>query len=157
MKKLLSIIAVSAIVSVVLFACKNREAGISTQATVLKYEDTVGLAQFQSWKAMNERAQFENYMNSQSAAAPVARASKTVRRSSGSSGTMTSSSTNYAKSKKGWSKAAKYAAIGGGSGIVLGAVINKRNRVAGGAIGGVLGGGLGYVLGRAKDKKEGRY
>ena len=155
MKKLFSIIAVSAMVSVVLFACKNREAGITTQAPVLKYEDTVGLAQFQSWKAMNERAEFEKYMNSQNA--PVAIAHKSAMSSSGSTGTMTSSSTNYAKSKTGWSKAAKYAAIGGGSGVVLGAVINKRNRVAGGAIGGVLGGGLGYVLGRTKDKKEGRY
>ncbi len=154
MKKLLSIIAVSAVVSGVLFACKSREAGTSTQATVLKYEDTVGLAQFQAWKAMNERAEFAKYMNSQSVSAAVTH--NAVRRNN-SSTTMTSRSTNYAKAKKGWSKSAKYAAIGGGSGIVLGAVLNKRNRVAGGAIGGILGGGLGYILGRAKDKQEGRY
>ncbi len=155
MKKLLSIIAFSAFVSVVLFGCKNREANISTQASVLNYDDTVGLAQFQAWKAMNERAEFQNYMNSQPATAVVA--TKPVRRNTGTSGTMTSSSTNYAKAKKGWSKSAKYAAIGGGSGIILGAVINKRNRVAGGALGGVVLGGIGYVLGREKDKKEGRY
>ena len=58
-----------------------------------------------------------------------------------SSGTMNSESTNNAKvsKKKGWSKTAKYSAIGGGAGIVLGAVINKRNPVAGGVIGGVIG------------------
>lgn len=72
---------------------------------------------------------------------------------------MQSSTTNEAKvaQKKGWSKAAKYAVIGGAGGAVMGAVINKRNRVKGAVIGGVLGGGGGYVIGRSKDKKEGRY
>ena len=68
-------------------------------------------------------------------------------------------STNNAKvetRKKGVSKSAKYAIIGGTGGAVLGAVINKRNRVAGGVIGGVLGGGLGYGIGRKQDKKDGR-
>lgn len=59
--------------------------------------------------------------------------------------------------KKGWSKAAKGTAIGAGVGAVAGAVINKRNRAAGAAIGAVLGGGGGYVIGRSKDKKDGRY
>ena len=74
------------------------------------------------------------------------------------SGSMTSSTTNEAKvaKKKGWSKAAKYSVIGAGSGAILGAVINKRNRVAGGIIGGVLGGGVGYGIGRSNDKKDGR-
>ncbi len=72
---------------------------------------------------------------------------------------MSSSTTNQAKveKKKGWSKAAKYGVIGGGTGVVLGAVINKKNRVAGGAIGGTVLGGIGYLWGRSKDKKEGRY
>jgi pantothenate kinase len=72
---------------------------------------------------------------------------------------MSSSTTNEAKApeKKGWSKAAKYGVIGGGTGVVLGAVINKKNRVVGGTVGGVVLGGLGYLLGRSKDKKEGRY
>ena len=59
--------------------------------------------------------------------------------------------------RSGWSKAAKYSAIGGGAGILTGAIINKRNRVAGGAIGGVLLGGVGYLFGRHQDKKDGRY
>ncbi|MDB5231901.1 MAG: glycine zipper protein [Chitinophagaceae bacterium] len=59
--------------------------------------------------------------------------------------------------KKGWSKAAKGAAIGGGAGAVIGAVVSKHNRVLGGAIGAILGGGGGYVLGRSADKKDGRY
>jgi len=62
MKKLLSIFAVGAIASIVFFSCKSREAGTS-QVPVIKYEDTVGLAQFQTWKAMNERAMNERTMN----------------------------------------------------------------------------------------------
>ncbi len=60
------------------------------------------------------------------------------------------------KKKKGWSKAAKGAVIGGASGAVLGAVVNKRNRGAGAVIGGVVGAGVGYGVGRSKDKKDGR-
>jgi hypothetical protein len=40
---------------------------------------------------------------------------------------------------------------------VLGAVINKKNRVLGAVIGGVVGGGVGYGIGRGMDKKDGRY
>lgn len=42
------------------------------------------------------------------------------------------------------------------AGAILGAVINKKNRVAGGVIGGVIGGGVGYGIGRSQDKKDGR-
>ncbi|MDB5199760.1 MAG: glycine zipper protein [Chitinophagaceae bacterium] len=58
--------------------------------------------------------------------------------------------------RRGWSHAAKNAAIGGVGGAVVGAVISK-NKVKGAVIGGVLGAGGGYILGRSKDKKEGRY
>ena len=49
--------------------------------------------------------------------------------------------------KKGWSRKAKGAVIGGGSGAVIGALINKNNRLVGGALGGALGAGIGYVIG----------
>ena len=71
------------------------------------------------------------------------------------SGVYNSTSENTAK-KKGWSKSAKGAVIGGAGGAVLGAIINKRNRGAGAVIGGVLGAGGGYVIGKNKDKKDGR-
>ena len=47
--------------------------------------------------------------------------------------------------------------IGAGTGAVAGAIINKRNRGAGAVIGGVVGGAAGYGIGRAQDKKDGRY
>ena len=146
MKKLFSIITITAVVAVVMSACKG---GNSTKA--VSYEDTVGFAQFQAWKTMNERMDPN---------AAYATTNSSVRKTSSvnKSGSMNSSTTNSAKTtkKKGWSKAAKYAAIGGGGGAILGAVINKRNRVAGGIIGGVLGGGIGYGIGRSQDKKDGR-
>ena len=42
------------------------------------------------------------------------------------------------------------------AGAAGGAVINKKNRVAGAVIGAVLGAGGGYVVGRQMDKKDGR-
>ena len=143
MKKVLSIITITAAVAVVMASCKGGSStkGVSTQ-------DTTGLAAFNAWK-----------MENQTPVAPVA-STKTVKRQTSSNGSISSSSTHEAQTttqKKGWSKSAKGAVIGGASGAVLGAVINKRNRVAGGVIGGILGGGVGYGIGRSKDKKDGRY
>jgi hypothetical protein len=58
--------------------------------------------------------------------------------------------------RKGWSKAAKGAVIGGVTGAVAGAVISK-NKTKGAIIGGILGAGGGYVIGRGQDKRDGRY
>ena len=58
--------------------------------------------------------------------------------------------------KKGWSSAAKGAVIGGASGAVVGAVVDKNHRVAGAAIGAAAGAGAGYLIGRHKDKKKKR-
>ena len=90
-------------------------------------------------------------------AVPVKRA--TVRNSSvsnsgsGSSST-TSSSTTRTTQKKGVSKAAKGAIIGGVGGAAAGAVIGKNAK--GAVIGGVVGAAGGYIIGRNKDKKDGR-
>jgi len=53
-----------------------------------------------------------------------------------------------------WSPQAKGAVIGGGSGAILGAVINKRNRAVGGVVGGVVGAGAGYAIGKHIDNKR---
>ncbi len=81
-------------------------------------------------------------------------------RNSSSTSTRTTDNNNTSSGqttsrKKGWSKAAKDATIGGVGGAVVGAVISK-NHVKGAVIGGVLGAGGGYILGRSKDKKDGR-
>jgi len=57
--------------------------------------------------------------------------------------------------KKGWSKAAKGAAIGAGAGAVTGVIVDKKDG-RGAVVGGLIGAGTGYVIGRSKDKKDGR-
>ena len=57
--------------------------------------------------------------------------------------------------KKGWSAAAKGAAIGAGAGAVTGILVDKKD-VRGAVIGGVVGAGTGYAIGRAQDRKSGR-
>ena len=147
MKKLFTIITIFSALAIIMSACTRNPAEFPS----LSGNDTTGFTQFQEWKAMNDKLEVEK--------TNVLVAKKSNKVYSNNSGTMSSSTTNEAKvaKKKGWSKAAKYGVIGGGTGVVLGAVINKRNRVAGGAIGGAVLGGVGYLLGRAKDKKEGRY
>lgn len=75
---------------------------------------------------------------------------------SGTSGTETTTTTTTETKKKGWSKAAKGAVIGAGTGAAAGAIISKK-KGKGAIIGGVIGGAGGYILGRSKDKKDGRY
>jgi hypothetical protein len=160
MKIIFYTLSIVTLFAVLITAC-NRKPGTALEETKgLSYSDTVGLAEFQGWKAQNERLKaIEAYKQTeyatQTASRTTARKSSTGTRS----GSMSSGTENQAKTttKKGWSKAAKGAAIGAGSGAILGAVINKRNRAVGAAIGGVIGGGVGYGIGRSKDKKDGRY
>jgi uncharacterized membrane protein len=66
------------------------------------------------------------------------------------------SSSNEAKvtKKKGMSKAAKGAIIGGTAGAVTGGIITKSGK--GAVVGGIIGAGTGYIIGRKQDKKDGR-
>lgn len=68
--------------------------------------------------------------------------------------TVLGTSSAQAQERGGWSPQAKGAVIGGGSGAILGAVINKRNRVVGGVVGGVAGAGVGYAIGKHTDNKR---
>ncbi|MFL5811859.1 MAG: YMGG-like glycine zipper-containing protein [Flavisolibacter sp.] len=142
----------------------NTKPKTDATTTAVPNQDTVGLAQYQQWKAQNELNN-TNQLQEQSAntaKAPV-HTTTTTRHTSGSSSSgvsssnSTSSNTAQSSAKKGWSKAAKGAVIGGVGGAAAGAIINKKNRGAGAVIGGVLGAGAGYGIGRHKDKKDGRY
>ena len=148
------VIAIAAVVSVA------AAVSISNNSKMKKVNATE-LAQFEAWKDTKTLEALEtekaSYVAPQKTTSTAAK--RTVK--SYQSPKMVSESQNSAKTttatkKKGWSKAAKGTAIGAGAGAVLGAVINKRNRVAGAVIGGVLGGGGGYVIGRSMDKKDGR-
>lgn len=124
-----------------IIGCKS---GTSTNGTAVLIDST-GFAEFQAWKAAQQEP------------AVVPAKQKAAKNQQV---TMSSSSEHQAKvatKKKGWSKAAKYAVIGGTGGAVLGAVINKKSPVKGAVIGAVVLGGGGYIFGRSKDKQEGRY
>ena len=82
---------------------------------------------------------------------------------SGSSSTTTTTSNNNnsgttnsttTTQKRGWSKAAKGAVIGGAAGAVGGAIISKK--VGGAAVGAAVGAAGGYIIGRDQDKQDGR-
>jgi hypothetical protein len=130
--------------------------------------DTTGLAAYQAWKAEHELDATKSQATGNHSAAVSSTKESTHRsttNSSGntnsgtaSSGTGSSGSTGTAApAKKGWSKTAKGAVIGGVVGAGAGAVINKQNRAAGAVIGGVVGAGAGAVIGHDMDKKDGRH
>lgn len=69
--------------------------------------------------------------------------------------TGTASTIPQAEKKKGWSKAAKGAVIGGAAGAIGGAIISKKKGL-GAVIGGVVGAAGGYAIGKRMDKKDNR-
>lgn len=110
--------------------------------------DTTGLAEFQAMKAQNELG-IKNEQEEKS--------SKTVKGTTSTSNNTSTSTSSGTAQKKGWSKTAKGAVIGGVVGAGTGAVVNKKNRAAGAVIGGVIGAGTGAVIGNEMDKKDGRH
>src|SRR5205809_5063497 len=167
MKKLLPIFILAGIAAVVLIACNSKPQTDANSGKVLTYNDTICLAEFQKWKAQNELKDPTVYYNqgaemgssqpTRTIVKYVPHRSTTAHHSTYSSGSMNSVAQYPAKTmKKGWSRKAKGAVIGGGGGAILGAVISKHNRLVGGALGGALGAGLGYVIGNELDRKHGR-
>lgn len=77
--------------------------------------------------------------------------------STSNSGTVSNSGTTTTQGteKKGWSKAAQGAVIGGAVGAVGGAIVSKK-KGTGAIIGAAAGAAGGYIIGRNKDKKDGR-
>lgn len=132
-------------------------------------QDTTGLAAFQQQRLHNIST---SELDSQARVATVQPAAvrqvRTVRKSTASSasggGGSTASSSGSgtaaapaAAEKKGISKTAKGAIIGGVAGAAGGALINKKNRAAGAVIGGIVGAGAGAVIGNQADKRDGRH
>jgi YMGG-like Gly-zipper len=165
MKNLLPLLSILIIAAIVMAAC-NGKPQVDANNGVLTYTDTAGLAEFQKWKTLNELRDPAVYytQGKEVAYQPAKKSTRTsspVRKtysSSSKTGSMNSVAQYPAKTttKKGWSRRAKGAVIGGGGGAILGAVINKNNRLVGGAIGGAVGAGLGYVIGNELDRKHGR-
>jgi len=154
MKNIFTLLSVAFLLTVVMTAC-TRSANDAALTKNVAYEDTVGFAQFQSWKQQNERLDPNQVFSQQQVAAAPAAPAQVVKTVYKKQSAPVATAPAPAK-KKGWSKAAKGTVIGAGSGAIIGAVINKKNRALGAAIGGVIGGGVGYGLGRGMDKRDGR-
>lgn len=113
------------------------------EKTIIKYVPAHRVAKSYSHRGIQQNSTAKATNNIQPAAAPV---------------TMNTESANTAKAqKKGISKAAKGAIIGGVIGAGSGAMLDKKNRAMGAVIGGVIGAAGGYGIGRGMDKKDGRY
>lgn len=139
MKRILAIAAIAG----TLVACKGNKNSTAGNTMVLSAADSAKMKEFEQWKERKEQREKKTvvYRNVNTAAT-----------------NNTSATTAPATvQKKGWSKAAKGAVIGGVTGAAAGAVINKKNRAAGAVIGGAVGAGVGYGIGRSQDKKDGRY
>jgi hypothetical protein len=161
MKRIVMLIAIAAT-----FAACNNDSKMSSQ---LKQEafrqirDSLKLDSFQRAEAKEleiaeERERILALQRSQPVRERVIYASNSAPRRQtyvkGVSETYTYSQPQAAR-KKGWSHAAKGAAIGAGAGAVTGILIDKKD-ARGAIIGGVIGAGTGYVIGRGKDRRTGR-
>jgi hypothetical protein len=175
MKKLIPLFSI-----VLMAACNQvpQSASQASTAPAVAQPDTTGIAAYQAWKAQNELTPVVQppvqaapkpivktvYVTQKAKPAPIKNSPAPTSSSSNDdvaaagSGTATSDSQGEAKSteKKGISKAAKGAVIGGVAGAAGGAILTKKNRVLGAVIGGVVGAAGGYGVGRQMDKKDGR-
>ncbi|MEO5945142.1 MAG: YMGG-like glycine zipper-containing protein [Ferruginibacter sp.] len=159
MKKILFVIVIAA----GLVACKSKSATDSETKNLLLLPDTPKLnnsylTDTGKVSAANMRSGSEGVNSNTVTRNTTGTHTSHTANSSSSSNTSTSSSGSTAPAaapaKKGWSKAAKGATIGGVGGAVAGAVIGHNAK--GAVIGGVLGATGGYIIGRSKDKKDGR-
>jgi hypothetical protein len=160
MKKLLPFLAISILTALVFTACQSKSQADPNNGQVLTYADTAGLAQFQKWKTLNELKDPSVYYQQGNEQTVTASAKKPARSyvPANKSVSMNSEGQYPSKTsvKKGWSRKAKGAVIGGGGGAIIGALINRNNRLVGGALGGAVGAGVGYIVGNELDRKHGR-
>ena len=151
MKKVLSIIAISA---TILVSCgkSDKQVALEKEQALTAYRDSVKLDSFARASAVEEKRKVEEKHEAELVAARRS-AAKSYSSSSKVSTSSAGVSSTQAK-KKGWSDAAKGTVIGAGVGAVAGGVIGKNAK--GAVIGGLAGAGAGYAIGRAGDRKSGR-
>lgn len=156
MKRLLIMITMAA----GLAACNsNASTNAGTYQTTQRYKDSIKLDSFNRAEAVSkeidrreeeEKATLAENKQAASSGVQQTRSQTVVHHTYAAA-----PATPTAPAKKGWSSAAKGAAIGAGAGAVTGILVDKKDG-RGAVIGGVVGAGTGYVIGRAKDKKTGR-
>ncbi|WGQ10106.1 YMGG-like glycine zipper-containing protein [Pedobacter gandavensis] len=159
MKKIFSVAALAILLS----ACSNnaKEEAIIKQQAIVAVKDSLRLDSFKKADALekeklaklkDEEIQKDRIREEKRTLLLAERNDAAERRSSSSS---SSNTVATPAKKKGWSQAAKGAAIGAGAGA-LGGILVDKNNARGAIIGGVVGAGTGYVIGRGQDRKSGR-
>lgn len=167
MKKL----SVIVIVAIIFASCKGKDTSLQTDKNIVILTDTTkagGSYLSDTGLAKMPVAAAPVYV----APAPTKRTTTTKRRSSSTYGNSSTSNNNNSTAnsgsgnnnngttntqttrKRGWSKTAKGAVIGGVGGAVAGGIIGKGAK--GAIIGGVIGAAGGAIIGRSKDRKDGR-
>lgn len=154
-KNILSYSFLALILSLALFACnqrpKERQVELLVDSTAFynnPVSDTAAILENTSADSRMTTVPKSSQNRKQNTQKPAYTPTNSKSGQSGSQG-------NQANEKKGWSKAAQGAVIGGASGAVGGAIISK-NKGAGAAVGAAVGAAGGYIIGREKDKKDGR-
>ena len=159
MKKIFSVAALAILLS----ACSNnaKEEALIKQQAIVAVKDSLRLDSFKKADALekeklaklkDEEIQKDRIREEKRTLLLAERNDAAERRSSSSS---SSNTVATPAKKKGWSQAAKGAAIGAGAGAIGGILVDKNN-ARGAIIGGVVGAGTGYVIGRGQDRKSGR-
>ncbi|MXV49980.1 hypothetical protein GS399_03275 [Pedobacter sp. HMF7647] len=152
MKKILCVIAAVGILA----ACNNNREQ-DRQAAVKAVKDSMRLDSFKRAEASVAAAKARQRSIDSAQAIATARARASSRTGGSRVAGYSQSYTNDqpAQQKKGWSSAAKGAAIGAGAGAITGIAVDKKDG-RGAIVGGLVGAGTGYLIGRSKDKKTGR-
>ena len=151
MKKILYTTTAVVVFATVMVSCKDNN---RIASEYLPVSSTSELQEFREWQAEKLEKENEAKTRAYTSTASTTARRKTVYRPAVA--TTTPAPAPAPAKKKGWSKAAKGAVIGGAVGAGAGALILKKNRALGAVIGGVVGGGVGYGVGRSMDKKDGR-
>lgn len=137
-----------------MFAACNNNSKTSPQLKEAAYQqmkDSLRLDSFQRAESMKQ----EQAKAEKASPAPVTVIHTSTPRTTYVKGESETYTNTQPAQKKGWSSAAKGAAIGAGAGAVTGILVDKKDG-RGAIIGGVVGAGTGYIIGRDKDKKSGR-
>lgn len=150
MKKLFSVI----ILGLMLSACTNnaKEEALIRQKAVAAIKDSLRLDSFKKAEVQQKEKQKEEARLAQ--IKEEKRMLLLSERNEAASRQYSNEAAAPAK-KKGWSQAAKGAAIGAGAGALGGVLVDKKDG-RGAIIGGVVGAGAGYLIGRDQDRKSGR-
>src|SRR5687767_6689163 len=137
---------VTLVLAGVIASCNN-----GSDTSRINTEDTTGLA---AYKQAQQQAYIDSLarVKADSIAEADASGKKSAALHSAHRSESATTSTSYPANseKKGWSKAAKGAVIGGATGAAAGAVLHKKNRVVGGVVGAAAGAGVGYGIGKKK-------